>query len=126
MTIKIQILHGYETYDNGIFAWERMVDSLSDNVLEDTDGYYDMYSYEWPNTRTWNGLVTDLDLVYRENQAVDGWEINIQNEARSLVVGDLIAVTVNGAAKGIYVVETFGFHKLTADEGFAAALKVRS
>lgn len=105
MTSTITIYHGYE-------ASGRMVDSLSDDSTPEV--LVKKYSYETDRTI--------LELIYRDNQAVDGHEQNVRNKARSLSVGDVIGFRPEGAPAGVEiftVVSTFGFDPIGYDKAIA-------
>jgi hypothetical protein len=70
-----------------------------------TPTYERAYSYDINDTDIDMSL---LERIWRENNAVDGWEVNVKLNKRSLSVGDV--VLVRGEA---WEAQSFGFGRLT-------------
>lgn len=87
---EITIYHGYE-FDG------RMVAGLPGMTLPDI--LVEAYTYQT--------FDDELDAIWRQNNAVDGTEVNVQNEARSLSVGDVVGI--NGV---LWLVESLGWTEL--------------
>jgi len=94
---KVTIYHGYES--DG-----RMVSPLENNSALPTIAVK-AYSYETDQA----GI--DLDVIYRMNNAVDGREYNVLNEARSLSIGDVIEIGVGE----FHLVGSVGFSQISQD-----------
>ena len=98
----VGIIHGIEYRPDGS---EGMAWPLAGGEWAPTDAYRFVYTYEA------DPADTDLNIVFRQNNAVDGTEINVKAGFRSLSVGDIIAI--DGAWNAVRPV---GFYRLTADE----------
>ncbi len=62
------------------------------------------------------------ERIFRANNAVDGWEENIKAKARSLSVGDVVAVGYNDKPASIFTIDRFGTSKLE-ERDLEASLK---
>jgi hypothetical protein len=106
MTSTVTIYHGYE-------ADGRMVFPLDTSALPEL--LVEKYSYHTDDR-------TSLDDIYRDNNAVDGSEWNVQFEARSLSIGDIIGFRTSIKDGSVWrtpeiytVVDSFGFTPVSAD-----------
>lgn len=97
--MRVTVHHGYETDGRMVFGFG---ETATPDVL------VEMYSYE----ADYANVDEALGRVFRENNAVDGSEYNVQNKARSLSVGDVFVL--NDAAA--FLVESFGFTALDPTE----------
>lgn len=104
-TTRISIYHGFELYSDDVETnVERPVFSLADDLDAATDGYRLAYTYEEDIEAPFDSL----NYIYRTNNAVDGTERNVEAQARSLSVGDVVVMTTS---LGTYAkrVEAYGF-----------------
>jgi len=93
---KVTIYHGYEA-DGRMVSVARDINSALPFIAVKA------YSYETDMA----GI--DLDVIYRQNNAVDGSEYNVLNEARSLSIGDIIEI---GDGE-FHLVGTLGFTQIS-------------
>jgi len=80
----------------------------------DTAHLVEAYSYS-PDRYVDTGSNDELENIYRENNAVQGWEENVKAQARSLSVGDVVKITGDDLLERYgtyYAVDTFGFKLL--------------
>lgn len=95
MTTTITIYHGYDEDGRMVFPY---FDDQVPHILVRA------YAYETNRTQ--------LDEIWRDNNAVDGTEMNVLNKARSLSIGDVIAASVGDALPQYTLVTTDGFKEM--------------
>ncbi len=101
MKSTVSIYHGYESDGRMVFGYGK-------TAMPEIAVF--AYSYQTDKN-------VDLDIIYRRNNAVDGTEYNVLNEARSLSVGDIIGIAhpQNGSVVSFYLVEVMGFTLIASD-----------
>lgn len=77
------------------------------------------YSYQTDHENT------DLDIVYRRNNAVDGSEYNVLNKTRSLSVGDIVGIAhpEAGAVVDFHLVSSTGFIHIASDSELPSSIE---
>ncbi len=82
-------------------------------------------AYTYWTDRVWN-INSDLDVIYRENNAVEGWEENVKAEARSLSVGDVIHISDGHVLNDYFSVDTMGFSPVLEADALIAQQRGRN
>lgn len=82
-------------------------------------------AYTYWSDRVWN-INSDLDVIYRENNAVEGWEENVKAKARSLSVGDVIYISDDHVLNEYFSVDTMGFSPVLEADVLIAKQKGRN
>lgn len=100
--VKVTIYHGYE--EDG-----RMVFGLGDESAMPSI-VVEAYSYETDRDGT------DPEVIFRRNNAVDGSEYNVLNQARSLSVGDVVKVASAFYKPTFHLVESVGFSAMLSQD----------
>ena len=118
-TTRISIFHGFEDRLGPEYG-ETMVPGfrLRDGWVP-ADGYRMAYTY----TTALDAPFDSLDLIYRDNQMVDGWERPAEHEARSLSVGDVVVIAVDGVRPQAFAVMPFGFAPVESAEVLSRMVK---
>lgn len=113
MKSTVSIYHGYESDGRMVFGYGKTampeIAVFAYSYQTDLDG-------------------TDLDVVYRRNNAVDGTEYNVLAQVRSLSVGDIVGIARYdaGAVVDFHLVETMGFTLIASDGEFPSAIELVS
>lgn len=95
-----------------IFHAVSMLDGYRPFGSSNHAGWKTAYSYSVPEDQ-------DLEVIWRENNVVDGNERPLDYEARSLSVGDVVRVARNDSLDAritFHLVESVGWRELTSEE----------
>lgn len=108
----VTIYHGYESDGRMVFGFDGEKATPDIAVLA--------YSYKTDRAGT------DLDVIYRRNNAVDGTEYNVFHKARSLSIGDIVGIAhpEAGAVVDFHLVSSVGFTLIASDSDLPSAIKL--